>query len=83
MDERDIEKTAFCTPWGNSSSLRCPLDSGTLRQLFKDISQMFLGGWSCLQGAYIDGILVYSQTWRASPAPERNAGKIKTTRSNG
>ena len=63
MDERDIEKTAFCTAWGKFKFVKMPFGLPNAPATFQRYITDVLRGLELFTGAYRDDILVYSQTW--------------------
>ena len=63
MDERDIEKTAFCTPWGKFEFVKMPFGLRNVPATFQRHITDVLWGLELFTGAYIDDILAYSRTW--------------------
>ena len=60
MDERDIEKTAFCTPWGKFEFVKMPFGLRNAPTTFQRHITDVLRGLELFTGAYIHDIVVYS-----------------------
>ena len=64
IDERDIPKTAFCTPWGKFEFVVMPFGLRNGPAIFQRLMDTILHqDKDCCQ-VYIDDIAIFSQTWQ-------------------
>ena len=59
----DRPKTAFCTPWGKFQFTRMPFGLRNAPTTFQRVMDGVLDGLEQYSGAYIDDILIFSETW--------------------
>ena len=61
--EKDKDKTAFCTPWGKYAFTRMPFGLRNAPATFQRCMNVVLEGLEEFTGAYIDDVIVYSNSW--------------------
>ena len=61
--ESDVQKTAFCTPWGKYEFLRMPFGLRNAPATFQRCMNSVLQGINGYSNAYIEYIIVFSKYW--------------------
>ena len=64
MAEADIDKTAFCSPWGKYAFTHMPFGLRNAPATFQRHMTAILSGLEEFTGVYFDDVIVYSQTWK-------------------
>ena len=59
----DIEKTAFCTPWGKYEYLFMPFGLRNVPSTFQRLMDLVLDDLLDFARSYIDDIAIFSKTW--------------------
>ena len=79
IDERDIPKTAFCTPWGKFEFVVMPFGLRNGPAIFQRLMDTILHqDKDCCQ-VYIDDIAVFSQDWQVHCSHiERVLGRLRS-----
>ena len=63
MKPEDVEKTAFCTPWGKYEYLFMPFGLRNAPSTFQRLMDQVLHDMLDFSRAYIDDIVIFSSTW--------------------
>lgn len=63
MAKDDIDKTAFCSPWGKFAFTRMPFGLRNAPATFQRHMNLVLRGLEELTGAYIDDVSIFSHKW--------------------
>lgn len=63
MEKDDILKTAFVTPWGKFEYVRMPFGLRNAPATFQRLMDVILANMQTYTRAYMDDIVIYSETW--------------------
>ena len=64
MKQDDIEKTAFCTPWGKYEYLFMPFGLRNAPSTFQRLMDLVLNDMLDFSRAYIDDVVIFSNSWK-------------------
>ena len=59
----DVDKTAFCSPWGKFAFTRMPFGLRNAPATFQRHMTQVLSGLEEFTGVYFDDVIIFSQTW--------------------
>ena len=63
LAQLDLEKTAFCVPWGEFHFTMMPFGLRNAPASFQTMMDRILDDIQDFSGAYMDDIIIFSQTW--------------------